>query len=102
MKKNNMAERGLGKVEAVAGAIEEAVGEAIGNDKMAARGAAHQVVGHARDDSARTKEHTKGVIEEAVGTAKAKAGQLLGKRGLEVEGKVEALTGKARQAVNTK
>lgn len=102
MKKNNIAERGLGKIEVVGGAIEEAVGGAIGNDKMEARGAAHKVVGHARDNSARSAEHTKGVVEEAVGTAKAKAGHLLGKRSLEVEGKVEALTGKARQAVNTK
>lgn len=102
MKKNNMAERGKGKVEAAAGAIEKAVGGAIGDDKMAARGEAHKVLGNARDDSARRAEHTKGVIEEAVGTAKAKAGHLLGKRGLEVSGKVETLTGKARQAANNK
>ena len=100
MKKNNMAERGKGKIESAMGAVEKGVGKAIGNEKMEARGTARQTVGQARDEAARVAEHTKGVIEETVGTAKQKAGNLLGKRTLEAKGKGEALTGKARQAIN--
>ncbi len=97
---NNLAERGKANVEVVLGAIQEGIGHVIGNEKMEAKGAAHQVVGHARDDAAQAKEHTKGVIEEVVGVAKNKAGHLVGDTSMQVEGKVEELTGKARQVVN--
>ena len=100
--KNNLQERGEAKMEALGGAIQQAVGHVIGNEKMEAKGAAHKVIGNARDEAARVVEHTKGVVEEVVGAAKNKAGHLVGDTNLEVDGKVEQLTGKARQAVNTK
>jgi uncharacterized protein YjbJ (UPF0337 family) len=100
MTKNNMVERGKANMEVLGGTIQEGVGHAIGNEKMEAEGAAHKVVGHARDEAAKAAEHTKGVIEQVVGTAKNKAGEILGDNSLKVEGKVEELTGKARQAVN--
>lgn len=100
MSKNNIIERSDAKIEVVAGAIQEAVGHVIGNEKMEAKGAAHQVVGAARGEAARKAEHVKGVVEEVTGAAKAKVGDLLDKPKMEAEGKVLELTGKARQATS--
>jgi uncharacterized protein YjbJ (UPF0337 family) len=97
--KSNITKIAQAKVEVAAGSLQEAVGHAIGNEKMEAKGAAHQVTGHAREAAAKNAEHRKGVIEEVVGAAKNEAGHLIGDRGLQVTGKVEVLKGKARQAI---
>jgi uncharacterized protein YjbJ (UPF0337 family) len=98
--KNNIIERSDAKVEVAAGVVQEAVGKVIGNEKMEAKGAAHQVVGAARGEVARAAEHLKGAVEQVSGAAKAKIGDILDKPKMEAEGKVVAWTGKARQAVS--
>jgi uncharacterized protein YjbJ (UPF0337 family) len=96
----NLTKRSKANVEVAVGAIQEGLGRVIGDEDMEARGAAHQVVGHARDEAAKAAERIRGRVEEIAGIAKNEAGQLLGDRTTEVEGKVKELTGKARQLVN--
>ena len=100
MKKNVVAERGKANVERALGAIQEGVGHVIGDEKMEARGAAHQEIGDARDKAAMTAERIDGAVQEITGVAKHEVGHLRGDTAQQVEGKIQELTGQVRQALN--
>lgn len=85
---NNLKKRGQAKVEVAAGAVQEAIGHAIGNEEMEAKGIAHQAAGHTKEKVAKVKERVEGMVEGIAGKAK------------QVEGKVVELAGKAKQALN--
>lgn len=97
---SKIVERAKAKLEVAAGAVTETVGRVVGNEKMEAEGAAHQVIGNARNAKAKAAEHTKGVVEEVIGTVKNKVGRVVGDDSLAAEGKIEEIKGKARQTLN--
>lgn len=98
--KRNIARRTEAKIEVAAGAVQEKVGQVIGDQEMEAKGVAHQLIGNARNEVAKAAEQAQGVVEEVVGVAKNEAGRLLGDTSLQVEGKVEEIRGKVRKAMN--
>lgn len=100
MTKNILAERGEAKVEIVVGALQEVVGRVIGNDTMQAKGAAHRVTGHARDDAARLTKpvatRAEGAVEVAAGAVQAAVGTAIGDDTLKAKGDAHKVVGKAK------
>lgn len=86
--KGNLKKRGEAKVEVAAGAVQEAIGHAVGNEEMEAKGIAHQAAGHTKEKVAKAKERVEGIVDEIAGKAK------------QVEGKALEIAGKARRAIN--
>ncbi len=105
--KRNLSERAEAKLRVAAGTLQAAVGRAMGDGKLEAKGAARQEVGRARTDAAvadealqNTVAHVQGVVEETKGAAKAKAGKILKDKNMQLNGKVEEMKGRVRQSLN--
>jgi uncharacterized protein YjbJ (UPF0337 family) len=97
---SNGTERTKGKVEEIKGAVQEGVGDLIGNEQMEAEGHATKVKGQVRQDVAKAEETVKGMGEELEGKVKGVVGSVIGNEQMEAEGKVKELQGKGRQKAN--
>lgn len=89
-----------GVKDQVVGAVKKNVGKAIGNEQMEVEGAAREVVGDAKVETARTVERAKGAVEEVTGNIKQRVGEAIDNQQMQVEGAARAATGEARQALN--
>jgi uncharacterized protein YjbJ (UPF0337 family) len=69
----NLTNRIKGKAEQIGGTIQKAVGEAIGSDKMAHKGATHEAHGEAVVAVAKTEAQVKSALAAAADSAKAGA-----------------------------
>jgi uncharacterized protein YjbJ (UPF0337 family) len=101
-------ERFKAKVEKVSGAIQKAVGKAIGNENLQARGEAKEHVGVARQQVAKASERfegkaserLKGAGDELKGAVKSFAGKVLGNAKMQAAGAVKKREGAARRELN--
>jgi uncharacterized protein YjbJ (UPF0337 family) len=101
-------ERMKARVEKVSGAIQKAVGRAIGNENLQARGEAKEHVGVAREQAAKASEAFKGKVSERLkgasgelkGAVKSFTGKVLGNAQMQAAGAVKQREGAARRALN--
>src|SRR5260370_17461417 len=70
------AEKGEGKFDQVAGKIKQAVGEAVGSQKLANAGAAEQIKGAAKETWGKAKDTADAVREDNRSKASAKGEDL--------------------------
>lgn len=100
MTASNTTERAEGKVQEIGGTLKKKVGHLIGNEQMELEGKAREVMGQARQESAKAGERVKGAVEELTGGVKGKVGELLDNEQMQVEGKARKMVGKIRQMTN--
>jgi uncharacterized protein YjbJ (UPF0337 family) len=93
-------ERLKGKAQEIEGAVKRTVGNAIGNDRLAAEGYAKEAGGKARQETVKAGERVRGAVEGVAGRVKEVAGTLVDDPELELEGKADRLKGKARRVAN--
>lgn len=98
--KSNTTKRVEGKAEEIGGVIQKTAGQVLGNERMEAEGAAHQLTGKGRQEAAKAGERIKGGAERVVGKVKDVVGSAIGDAQMEAEGKAKGLKGKARQTAN--
>jgi uncharacterized protein YjbJ (UPF0337 family) len=96
----NAGERIKGKLEQVGGTIQSAIGDAIGNPKMEAKGAAHEAHGKATQEAAKVAERVKGTVEHVVGSVQSEVGAAVGNDRLHAKGEVKKATGDLRKDLN--
>ena len=89
-----------GKTNEWAGWAKSGAGKLVGNEQMQAEGKAQQLHGEAQQESAKTKERTKGTFEELGGSAKKNVGNLIGNEQMQAEGKAKETKGDVRKDVN--
>lgn len=89
-----------GKLEQIGGTIQSAVGDAIGNPKMEAKGDAHELHGKAVQEAAKVAERVKGTVEQVVGAVQSEVGAAVGNDRLHAKGEVKKATGDLRKDLN--
>jgi uncharacterized protein YjbJ (UPF0337 family) len=99
--KNTIIDRVKGKLEEVGGTVQKAVGGAIGNDKMAARGANHELVGEAKQVVAKAAGRIEGAAREVAGSVQSAVGEATDNPTMAFKGKVKKAGGKLERQMNT-
>lgn len=89
-----------GAFEGIGGKIKEAVGGAVGNERMRAEGEAQRLRGEERREEGKAELRAEGTKDELVGKVKNRVGALLGDRKNQAEGRAKELSGEELQAEN--
>lgn len=97
---SNITDRTKGKLEEMGGTVQKTIGKVLGNEEMQVKGAAHEVMGEAKQQAAKAGERVKGAVESIVGSVKATVGEAIGNDRLHAKGKIQELTGEARKDLN--
>ncbi|KAF9288292.1 hypothetical protein BGZ68_000496 [Mortierella alpina] len=82
------------------GAAKETLGRGIGNEQMAAEGAAEKAQAQTRSNVDRAGQQAHGLGDQAAGRAKATFGAATGDKSMEAKGHMQNVSGDARRAVN--
>jgi uncharacterized protein YjbJ (UPF0337 family) len=96
----NAGDRIKGKLEQIGGTVQSAVGDAIGNPTMEAKGKAHELHGKATQEAAKAAERVKGTVEQVVGAVQSAVGGAVGNDHLHAKGEVKKSTGDLRKDLN--
>ncbi|GJJ75279.1 hypothetical protein EMPS_07637 [Entomortierella parvispora] len=94
-------------ISSAIGGAKETFGRAVGNEQLAAEGAAQkaQAQTHAANTAAqqqaqRTQQHAQGVADNVTGRVKSTVGAATGNTKMEAEGHMQSAAGSARRTVN--
>jgi uncharacterized protein YjbJ (UPF0337 family) len=79
------------RMDEMKGSVKEAVGKAVGNERLAAEGSAQH-------DTAKATRETKGAADQVKGNLKMAAGKALGNERLHAEGQADDMRGTLKRA----
>ncbi|KAF9575675.1 hypothetical protein EC968_002238 [Mortierella alpina] len=82
------------------GGIKESLGRGIGNEQMAAEGAAEKAQAQTRSNVNQAQQQARGAGDNLAGRAKATVGAATGNKSMEAEGHMQSASGDARRTFN--
>ncbi|CAO3567431.1 unnamed protein product [Mortierella alpina] len=82
------------------GGAKESLGRGIGNEQMAAEGAAEKAQAQTRSNVNHAQQQAHGAADNIAGRAKATVGAATGNKSMEAQGHMQNASGDARRAVN--
>ncbi|KAG0201465.1 hypothetical protein BGX28_005718 [Mortierella sp. GBA30] len=82
------------------GSAKETLGKAIGNEQMAAGGAAEKAKAQTRSNVNQAKQQAQGLGDNVTGRMKSTVGAATGNRSMEAEGHMQSTAGDVRRAAN--
>ncbi|KAG0237119.1 hypothetical protein BGW42_001695 [Actinomortierella wolfii] len=95
-----MAEKLTNSVNAALGGAKETIGKAIGNQQIAAEGAAARAQAQAAQATADTQRKVEGIVDDIKGRVNATLGAATGNHSREAQGKVQEATGDFKRAIS--
>jgi uncharacterized protein YjbJ (UPF0337 family) len=95
------SKKGEGTAEELGGKLKKGFGKLIGDDVMAAEGAAKELKGRTEQEEAKAEGRTEGAIDETIGAIKNRVGKLVDSEKLATEGRAQELSGEEKKRDNS-
>ncbi|KAF9942352.1 hypothetical protein BGZ75_001648 [Mortierella antarctica] len=95
-----MAEKINNAFHSAKGGAKESLGRGLGNEQMAAEGAAEKAQAQTRSNVNQAQQQVHGTADNLAGRTKATVGAATGNKSMEAQGHMQSATGDARRAVN--